>query len=335
MIRYSEAKKILAKYQGLAGTCPANEDTDLFVRKVLQYLLLKGTEGNERVFVFQAENGCITLPKELETPLKIRIDGAIGSVWDRWFEYKSGNNLDNCCLAQDSLKTQPNLFPTVYDLPPGGGYPAVKGVCDESDDAHVVFKGTDLTGREIITTHNGEQIVGEYVKIRKNCLTRTTVKFGKLTGVAKTKTNGYVNVVSVDDSGLCRKFLSDYTPFEENPAYQRATILSVPCPILCGVSILGRIRLKDHYADDDLIPFDNYFLLDVAGQTINSMFNDQIERAVVRDKFVGGLIETEGNYKKVNNGQPLEMFKPLSGGSVVNAGRAGRRLRRGFWNGRR
>jgi len=334
VIRYSEAKKILSKYQGLAGTCPDDEDTDLFVRKVLQYLLFNGTDGNERVFVFQAENGCITLPKELETPLKIKIGGAIGSVWDRWFEYKSGNELDDCLLAQETLRTQPNLFPTVYDLPSGGGYPAAKAVCDEADDAHVIFKGIDLTGREIITTHNGEQIVGEYVKLRKNCLTKTTVKFGKLTGVAKTKTNGYVNIVSVDESNLYRKFLSDYTPFEMNPMYQRATIIGRPCPPTCGVSILGRIRLKDHYADEDIIPFDNYFLMEAAGQTINSLFNDQIERAVVRDKFVGTLIEREGNYKKVNNGQPLEMFKPLSGGTVTNAGRAGGRLRRRFWNGR-
>lgn len=332
MLKYSEAKKILAKYVGIGGVCPDNDEVDLFVRQVLQYLLLNGTYGNERKFRFHAENGTVTLPRELETPLKMKIDGAIGSVWNRWFEYHSGNQLDNCCLAQDSLFTEPNSFPTVYDLPPCGAFPGVIGVCEESADAHVIVKGEDPTGRVIYTQHQGVKIVGVYLSIKKGVITVSDVKFGRITEVVKTPTNGYVTLLGLDESGLSRKFLADYDPFEETPSYRRARIIKQPCPDICQVTILGRIRLKDHYADEDVIPFDNIYLLTVAGQTVNSMYNTDIASATARDTYVKGLIESENNFRRVSNGQPMEVFRPLSGGAVMNAARAGRNLRRYGYN---
>lgn len=331
MITYKEAKQILSKYQGVAGTCPDDAKTELFVKQVLQYLLLKGTYGNERKFCFHAQNGCITLPKELETPLKMKIDGAVGSVWNRWFEYHSGNTLDDGCLAQESLLTQPNRFPTVYDPPSCGSFIGVVGNCEESADAHVIVKGEDSTGRTIYTSHKGEQIVGAYLSIKKNVITTSCVKFAKITEVSKSVTKGYVTLVSLQEDGLSRMFLSDYEPYETNPSYQRARIISQPCPSICAVSVLGRIRLKDHYSDSDVIPFDNIFLLDVAGQTIQSMYNTDVASAVTRDQFAEKLIETEGNYKKVNNGQPVEIFQPLSAGRIMGSRRAGRLRRAWMW----
>lgn len=329
MITYGEAKKILSKYQGIGGKCPGDEETELFIKQVLQYLLLHGTYGNERKFTFCAQNRCITLPKELETPLKIKINGAVGTVWSRWFEYQSGNDMiGSCDCDSKSLLTEANRYPTVYDLPACGGFVGVTSVCEEACDAHVIVKGVDPTGREIFTDHQGQQIVGEYLGIRKGVVTKSTVKFGRIKEVYKTPTKGYVTLLGMDECNLSRNFLSDYAPYETTPSYQRARILFRPCPDPASVSILGRIRLKDHYADEDQIPFDNIYLLSVAGQTINKMYNDDVDTAIKKDNYVQGLIETEGNYKKINNGAPLEMFKALSGGAVTNARGASRFFRR-------
>ncbi len=328
MITYGTAKKILSRYQGLGGKCPGDEETELFVKQVLQYLLYAGTHGNERKFCFHAVQGCFTLPGELEVPLKIKIDGAVGSVWNRWFEYHSGNSVDDPCLASNSVLEEPNRYPTVYDVPAGGGYPAVTAVCEEAADAHVIVKGTDLTGRVIYTVHKGEHISGVYLTIKKGRITASDVKFGKITEVYKTPTKGYVTLLSMGESDSTRKFLSDYSPHEENPSYRRIRILTPDCPPICRVSVLGRIRLKDHYAEEDLIPFDNVYLLQVAGQTVNAMYNSDTQNALAKDQYVKGLIETEGNYKKVNNGQPIEIYRPLSSGMAMDAKRAGRRLYR-------
>lgn len=324
MLTYGQVKAVLAKYAGTAGKC-STSNIDLFVKMVLQYLLLHGTYGNERKFTFHAERGVITLPKELETPLKIKFDGVVGSVWDRWFEYHSGNLLDVDCIRSDAILEEPNLFPTVYDIPSCGAYPAVMGTCKEADDAHVVIKGTDPTGREIYSVHKGEHVTGVYLSIKKGILQSSSILFGKITSVYKTETNGYVNLVGLlDDSGCNRKFLADYAPYETAPGYRRIRVVIPDCPPVCKVSVLGRIRLKDRYADDDVVPFDNLYLIQTAGQTVNSMANDDIQVGLEKDKYVKGLIETEGQYKKINNGQTFEINKVLSGGSIKNAGRARR-----------
>lgn len=321
MIKYLLAKQTLAKYVGTGGRCVTDPAVDIFVRQVLQYLLIHGTYGNERKFIFHAVNGTMTLPRELEVPLKVKIDGAVGSVWNRWFEYHSGNWVDNNCLADNGVLEEPNLYPTVYDLPTCGGYPATMGTCEEAEDAHVIVKGVDPTGREIFSTHKGDKIIGVYLSIRKNKLTTTNILFGKITGISKTVTKGYVNLVSLNDyEGLSRTLLADYDPYETDPAYRRVKI-QAKCPPICKVSILGRIRLKDYYADEDVIPFDNLFLLQVAGQTVNSMYNTDVQVAIAQDSFAKNLIEAESNYKKVNNGQPIEFYRPLSGGAIKNLSR--------------
>lgn len=330
MIKYGVAKQILAKYASTGGKCATDPSVDLFVRQVLQYLLLNGSYGNERKFIFHAVNGVMTLPKELETPLKVRIDGAVGSVWNRWFEYHSGNWVDDNCLADNGVLEEPNLYPTVYDIGSCGAYPAVMGTCEEAEDANVIVKGEDPTGREIFSVHKGEKIVGVYLTVRKNKLTTTDIRFGKITGVSKSITKGYVNLVGLNDyDGLSRTLLADYSPYETDPAYRRIRILA-KCPPICKVSILGRIRLKDYYADEDIIPFDNLFLLQVAGQTINSMYNDNVEISIAQSKVAEYLIEKESIYKKVNNGQPVEFYRPLSGGVIKNAARMYGRYFRGW-----
>lgn len=331
MITYLEAKKILAKYQGVAGSCIDDPNIDTFVRQVLEYLLYQGTHGNIRKFCFQAQNGCFTLPKELEVPLKIRIDGAVGTVWNQWFEYHSGNDIDNECLASNAVTEEPNRYPTAFDGPYGGFYVGIRGWCDEDCNAHVIVKGVDVTGKEIFTVHKGEPMVGEYITIEKGILKTGNVLFGRITEVAKTVTEGYCTLFWVDEPKLRTGFLADYDPYETNPSYRRIKILTPDCPPICTVSVLGRIKLKDYYADEDLIPFDNRFLLTVAGQTVNSMFNGDVQAAAAKEGYVAKLIETEGNYKKVNNGAPVEVYRPLSGGACVDARRKFRRFGlRGF-----
>lgn len=329
MIKYKTAKSVLAQYAASGGLCDTAPPVDLFVRKVLEYLLISGAYGNERKFCFHACDGCFTLPRELEVPLKIKIDGRVGSVWNRWFEYHSGNDIEDPCLSADAFYEEPNYYPTVYDPQPCGQYIAILAHCNESTDSYVVVKGEDATGRPIVTVHNGEQIIGERLTPIKDKTVRTTAKFAKVTEISKSKTNGYITLYALYDDCLLRSFLADYAPYEESPAYRRVQIRS-KCPPICKITVLGRIRLKEYYADDDIIPFDNLLALQVAGQTINNMTNNNLEISVTQSKFMQSLIETEGNYKKVNNGQPLEVFRPLSGGSVQGARAAGRSLRRRY-----
>lgn len=319
-ITYGRAKEILARYVATGGVCPTNPLVDNFVREVLDYMLVSGHFGSEHKFCFCAQNGCITLPYELETPLKIKIDGQVGSVWDRWFEFHQTKYLENCIPASNALEEDPNYYPTVYDVPHGGARVGVMGTVNEAEDAHVIVKGIDLTGREIITDHQGNQIIGEYLSIKCGTIRYTNASFSKITGIFKTKTVGYTTLYWVHPGNNLKGFLSDYSPLEELPQYRRFKLTSA-CwrgePIV-KVSILGKIRLKPYYADNDIIPFDNTYTLNLAGQAVNANYNTAPDLAIAKDKQLTEIIGRENEHKKIENGQPIEFYHPTSAGAIRN-----------------
>jgi len=318
-ITWGEAKSLISQYAGRGGKCPTDESINLFVRKVLEYMLVSGEYGNLRKFCFNAVKGCFTVPYELEVPLKIKFDGDVSTVWDKWFEWHNTRNLPGECLAFDEAAFEdPNYYPTVYDLPSGGAYVGVVGTCLESDDAHIIVQGIDTSGREVFTTHKGAKVSGEYLSIKKGELRYTTQSFSKITGILKTKTNGYTPLYWVRPSSGVKGFLSDYTPLEEKPSYRRYRIKSPRCGNCVKVSVLGRIRLKSAYADTDFIPFDSLYTLEIAAQAQNANYNNDTATAQAKDTMMQDLITRTNEYKRVQNGQPMEVFYPLSPGTIKN-----------------
>ena len=252
----------------------------------------------------------------IEVPLKVKIDGNVGTVWDKWFEFYYINDLEGCIPASNALYEDPNSYPTVYDLPAGGSRVGCLATACEDADAHIIVSGLDATGREIITTHNGEQIIGEYLSIQRGMLKYTQNNFAKITGILKSKTTGYVQLWWVNEVTKFKGFLADYSPLEEHPSYRRYRITSPTCGSCVKVSILGRIRLKENYADTDFIPFDNINTLQLAGQSVNASSNSDPATAQAHDTRMRDLISREANFKKPNTGQPIEIGFVTSGGSI-------------------
>jgi hypothetical protein len=221
-ITFLAAKRLLAQYADRGGLCEDDPRVDLFVLEVLQYLLFKGPSDALRAFRFQAQRGCITLPYELETPLKVKINGAGGSVWSMWFRYYDQKDLAGECFPAAAALTEiPNYFPTVYDLPSGGAQVGAIATECEAEDAYVIVKGLDTTGREVFSERDGEQFPGAYLPLRKGMLVTSLAAFGRIDHVVKSRTKGYVQLMAVRPDLNSRHFLADYTPFEEVPAYRR------------------------------------------------------------------------------------------------------------------
>lgn len=312
-ITFGEAKKKVAQWAGKGGKCASSSEVDSFLREVLDYMLISGQYGNLRKFVFNAVRGIITIPYELETILKVRINGEMSTSWDRWFEWYGYADVGDCIPANAVLE-EPNYAPTVYELPITGAHVAARATCSEDCDAHIIIKGTDSTGREIITTHKGERFVGEYLSLIKDEFRYTNVKFADIREVYKSETKGYVQLYwYVPETGQ-KGFLSDYSPFEVKPQYRRYR-LKTRCSEYARVTVLGRIRLKEYYADNDLIPFDNLYALSLAAQAVYSNYNENPESAIARDTQLRDIINRENESKNVNNGKPIEVYIP---GAIKN-----------------
>src|SRR6476620_12583735 len=99
LISFREAKELLAKYAGKAGKCVDDVQVSLFVKSVIQELLNRGANGSLRKWEFNTQGGMITAPTDLDTPLKIRIDGPCGSqgnVYDKFYEFYEVSTLSGC-----------------------------------------------------------------------------------------------------------------------------------------------------------------------------------------------------------------------------------------------
>ena len=319
-ITYLDAKRLLAKWAGRGGLSADSQspELDLFCRKVFQHLLISGQHGSLRKFCFNAVKGCITAPYELEVPLKVRIDGNVGTVWNRWFEFYHAGELDKCVPASEALFEESNTFPTVYDLPNEFCRVGVIGTAKEDEDAHCIISGLDPSGREIITNHNGETISGEYLRIKQGVLRYTQAVFGKITGVVKSKTIGYVQLLWHRPELNLRGFLSDYSPFEEIQSYRRFRLTTPNCGSCIKVSVLGKIRIKNHYADNDILPFENLLPLELAAQECNAQSNTDPEMAKAKSNALNDEILKENEYKRIQPGSPVDIYQPLSAGAIKN-----------------
>lgn len=313
-LTFGQARILLAKYAGPAGICPDAEEVYLFVYQVLQHLLISGAHGNVRKFVFNAVRGQITLPYELETPLKIKMGDAVGSVWSHWFDFYHTGNEHGCVEAYNALTEEPDYYSTVYDLSPPFTRVGVLGIAEEAEDAHIIISGKQA-GREVVTQHQGKEIVGEYLQIIRGKLQISHVNFDKITSIQKSRTKSYATLYGIDPATGAKKFLSDYAPYEESPRYRRFR-LTTKCPESVKVTILGRIRLKEFYSDNDILPFENSYAFVLAAQGMQASENNDPQTAQAKDVMMESVVTRENSSKQLNNGQTVEVFKPLSFGSM-------------------
>lgn len=318
-LTFLEVQKLTAEYGGRGGLCVGTPEAETFARRVMEYIMLLGAYGSIRRFHFKAFKGCIALPPELEVPLQVKVDGRVGTVWNQWMTFQSVTcDLEApCSPATKALKVLPDPVYTAYPVPAGGSILAVLSTCDERDDSSIVIKSKDITGREIITDYRGEQAVGEkFTSLKKNTLKYGKAIHGTITGIVKSKTYGYVQLWAVNPQTGSGIFLADYSPLEETPQYTGAEVIGCNCNGVVDVVVQGRIRLKQNYAANDIVPFDSMNTITFAAQKIQAEANNNVQLAGYKGNLVKEMIEDEAAYKRVSPGSPVNTFAPLSGGAV-------------------
>ncbi len=326
-LTYGEFKRIIAPYAGRAGKC-ANptqptqaKEIDRFARTVMEYLLYSGSTSAIRKVNFMACKGCISMPPEVEVPVKARIDRRAASLWSKWYTMGADTtgDMEECCPAGQILMEDGAETPLAFQLPECGSRVAVLGSCDEDEESHVIVQGNDPTGRPIYTTNSkGEQVPGETFKIKKNEARYGQVAFGNITGIVKSRTNGYVSLLAYDEIRKeVGQFLADWSPSEERPLYRRFRVISRDCPSIAHVSVLCRVRLRDNYLENELTLFDNTLAIMLAAQRVQSEVNGDVQTATYKKQATEDILEKEAGYKRVSGGQ-ISVYGPLSGGSIKN-----------------
>lgn len=318
-IPFSEFRRLVAPYAGRAGKCASAEEVAAFARDCMRLMLYSGAQPGIMKVCLQVRRGCLTLPPEVEVPIKVRIDRRSAEVRGKWATFHSVDNNWNthCWPAEEVLEEDGSTSPLVYALPKGGSVVGIMSTCEEAPDAFATIQGKDVTGREVYTAYKGEQIVGERLSLRKREIRVGAVPFGEITAVSKEKTNGYITLFAVNRKTKEHTFLADWAPSETQPMYRRFRLNSRECGDCSDISILARVRLKDTYDNNELTIFENTLAIILAAQRINAEVNSDVQVAAYKKGAMEDILEKEAGYKKVS-GNPVDVYFPLSGGAIKN-----------------
>lgn len=317
VLTFKDAKIALAKYCGKAGKCADDETVSLFVLEVLQQLLYKGEYGNLRTWEFFTNNGMITAPVDMELPIKVKIDRTVENVMDKFYNFYSNTTLDRCVPFEKGLVEDPNTYFTQFDIPVGGARILAVPYCEESDDANFIISGLDQYGKEIYYPHNGELHKGEYLSIKKTVPKYSQASFSRITGIEKTVTNHYVRLYWYRPETKEKGLLGEYRPGDKHPSFKRFRVIGSTCKDCFKVTILGRLRLFDSYADNDIIPFSNIRAMKLMAQQLQNEDNNDLEAAQYKNQRIEQTLNDEHNYKRTPS-QTTDHVHVVSAGSIFN-----------------
>lgn len=318
-LTFREFREIVAPFSGRAGgLCASSPKVAVFARDVMHLLLFNGASEAIREVKLIACDGLISLPPEVEVPLKAKVNYNSIEVRDHAATFHSQSaNCDSWPAAERVLAEDGNRTPLDHAFPKCGAFIAVQAHCQE-ENCFVQVQGKDISGREVYTMFRGEHVTGVKFELEKGKIKYSDVEFGEITSVQKSETSGYVSAFAVSaQTQKILRFVADWSPSEINPSRRRCRLVATGCPNPAEISVLCRIRLKDRYSDGEITLFDNSIAIMLAAQRLQAEKNNDLQTANYKNQAVQDMLDHETGYKK-KPGTPADIYFPMSGGSVKN-----------------
>ena len=282
--------------------------------EVVETLMYEGDDNAIRKWCLQTCGPCFTYPKDMLTPLKVKIDGCVSKVWGKMYSFYQDAPRD-CYDYKDGITQEPGDVYTFYDIPCevaecGGARIVVTADLEECEGARILVQGEDEKGEPIAVKHQGFSLAGEWLDIKKGCPTFSTKRFTKITGIEKSQTNGTVRLhwaklhdqykdecqikeCHIEQEGL----LSVYSPNEQFPCYKRGRVLGIVDNCCYQISVLGRLAPPDFYYDNDILPVKNINALRRMAQSIAAGDDNELERASFNRNLAIRSLNKERDYK--------------------------------------
>lgn len=172
-------------------------------------------------------NGCITLPREIETVLAVNIGGRPSLGHDELFSFHL-NGPGDCNTSCNFDWFNTGSFPTYRDLP----CPArLIAFLDSAEDDGVEIRvfGFDDQNRPLRTQINGEWTDGLLVPTIFGYAVpaSTDPKVSRITDIVKGRSKANIRLSSFDNSTSSGTLLGIYEPDETRPRYRRIRVS--PC----------------------------------------------------------------------------------------------------------
>lgn len=339
MLTFAELKD---EVRSAIGIC-SEEKARQSAIDVLRWFQNEGSFGGlKKVKVF-AKDCYITLPADIDIPKKVLINDNPRPVRNFWQEFNDVNSFDSaeyhdkdclCDFESGGIRIEASTFATQYDLPKTGGYVyfspiIVPGVplYKEKDGLEGVVHGTESsTGRDVSLAHDNQLLRGEVLNISSSSPLYSTVKYKEISNIIKPQTLNRIGLYwSEDLSDSCNGgLLAEFSPFETRGVFRRIYVPEVKkiynksfgtldSYYDCGVclTILGTVKIKNYYDDNELVPFDlshNFKLIAKALYNITHASNsDEFNVARAQKREVISELNKEHG-RKTSSSNPLNVI---------------------------
>lgn len=306
----------------ILGLCP-DRNREKIRRKLMEVIhrvILEGGGETLRKWCVCVSGGCFTAPRDLETPLKFKLEEKVANVWSKMYEFYHGNDY-RCDDYSVGMIEEPNPVYTYHDVPNCPVHIAAVSDGEECPESRIIVQGLNQRGEEIFVQHKGLQFSGEWLSLTNENATLSTQLFTKITGVEKSKTVNHVRLywVNVASDGNVTKqgLLSVYRPDEKIPRYRRYRLEGVDCHCIYKATILGRICSPNYFHDNDILPAVNTTSLIRMTEAMVAEQRNETERARYNLGIATRYINKENDYKATGQ-ESLDYKRTTSPGGVRN-----------------
>lgn len=219
-LTFGELKPLIAN---AIGKCDDSDEVASYTNQAARRLLTRGMfAGCYGRFTIAVTDGCITLPRQIESIITAASCCGQVTVRNQWYEFNEGGyGLMDKDRSIGSQLVDRGTVPAYRDMT-GGTNSYVRVYLGDASDAGktITLQGYDQNGNWVRTLNSGVWIDGEKLTLAGTYV-QSTKKFTALTGVIRDATNTVQRLYEFNATDSTELDLAVYDPDETLPQYRR------------------------------------------------------------------------------------------------------------------
>ena len=261
-LTFSQVKPLVAR---VLGVCEDDSKVADYTNEAARRLLSKGMfAGCYGRFTISLTDGCITLPRPIESIITAASCCGQVTVRNQWYEFNDGGfGLLSCDSGCTNQLVDRGVVVAYRDMS-GGTNSYLRAYAFNVADAgkFIIVQGYDENGNWVRTATgpsgtmiDGERLTLPNINTDPNDYVQSTTKFTALTGVIKDATTSKVMLYEYDATAATELDLANYEPDEELPQYRRMqwTAIAHDNSTTKYLTIMARMRHIDAANDNDYV----------------------------------------------------------------------------------
>lgn len=321
-ITLAKAKRYFTREIG----CVENDEDLLdLIHDAVEYMLFSGGGEILREWKLPVKEGRVTLPKDLETPIKYKFsrlpNAGFGTFHSAYYSYSS-NAVDVCCGPEWKERFEAKVGRVYTQFrPPICGVRLCATTRNKKDVGKSIMVAGKHRKKEIAPLHNNFKTSGELLTIYHeddNQKRYSAFTFDEITGVVKDETCDWMMLSGIDAVGDFY-FLSHYHPDETHPNYREIELFSCPQQ-QCDqqIHILGRVNPSVRYIrDEDILPIASTEMLRMLASRAKYESANSLTEVANYETRIQNLIRKQVAYQGEPN-RAVSVNLRASGASLTN-----------------